>query len=228
MFSPVAAISLLGFQRFTLFTSLPPEIRFIIWRLSLAPRVVEIIASNNRTGFYSQATLPAALHVCRESRQAVEALYPRCFGSFLLPERVRFNFDLDILYIDISQEEESLYRLFGVLKEAELARLKYVAIDEGYLEDGFSFLHHTIAGLNRAFKAMTDLQEMIVVRDITINISNDYPVPVQMQFYAEHKLGEAEEGWPIGVEELPDVKEYAGWKLSETTKMTAVYGWRAV
>ncbi|KAH9203591.1 hypothetical protein DL95DRAFT_142795 [Leptodontidium sp. 2 PMI_412] len=99
-----ALVSLAGLQRFTLFTSLPLELRFIIWRLSLAPRIVEILTSDHCTkGFYSQAALPAALHVCRESRQAVEVLYPRCFGSFLQPERVRFNFDLDVLYLDISK-----------------------------------------------------------------------------------------------------------------------------
>jgi hypothetical protein len=105
-------VSLAGLQRFTLFTSLPPEIRFIIWRLSLLPRIVEILASNFCAGFYSQAALPAALHACWESRQAVEALYPSCFGSFLQPERVRFNFDLDTLYLDISQEEEGLDHFF--------------------------------------------------------------------------------------------------------------------
>jgi len=69
--------------RFTLFTSLPPEIRFIIWRLSRSSRVVEILESDVCAGFYSQAALPAASHICRVLRQAVEALYPSCFGSFL-------------------------------------------------------------------------------------------------------------------------------------------------
>ncbi|KAH6699876.1 hypothetical protein BKA61DRAFT_582725 [Leptodontidium sp. MPI-SDFR-AT-0119] len=141
---------------------------------TLSPRIVEILTSDHcTTGFYSQVALPTALHVCRESRQAVEARYPLCFGSFLQPERVRFNFDLDILYLDISQEEDGLYRLFGVLKETELARLKYVAIDEAYLGDGLAGFHSTIAGLKNALRAMTTLKEMIMVRDITTDTSND-------------------------------------------------------
>jgi hypothetical protein len=213
-----------------LFTSLPPEIRFIIWRLSLSPRVVEILASDISTGFYSQAAPPAALHVCRESRQAVEALYPICFGSFLQPERVRFNFDLDILYLDTSQEEEGLRHFFGILKEIELARLKYVAIDEGYFIDEVVDIRLTKAALKRALKAMTGLKEIIVVRDITSGRLDDYSLPPrQIKFYVEHRTAEAEGSWPADVEELPDVQEeYRDWKLSNVIKMTPVYGWRAV
>ena len=54
------------------------------------------------TGFYLQVVLSTALYVCWELRQAVEALYLLCFGLFLQLERVRFNFDLDILYVNIS------------------------------------------------------------------------------------------------------------------------------
>jgi hypothetical protein len=228
MSSTAAVVSLAGLQRFTLFTSLPPEIRLIIWRLSLSPRVVEILTSDICTGFYSQAALPVALHVCQESRQAVEALYPCCFGSFLQSERIRFNFDLDILYLDISQEEEGLHHFFGVLKETELTRLKYVAIDEAYLFNGLVDLHSTIAGLKRALKAMTDLKEIIVVFDITIGGPNDFSLPrMQIKFYAERKAREAEESWPADAEELPNVQEkYRDWKLSNVMRMTAVYGRR--
>jgi hypothetical protein len=159
---------------------------------------------------------------------AVEALYPRCFGSFLQPERVRFNFDLDILYIDISQEEEGLHHLLGILKESELTRLKFVAIDEGYFVDVVADLHLTKAGLRRALKAMTGLKEMIVVCEITRR-PDDYSLrPRQIKFYAEHRAAEAEESWPADVEELPDVQEeYRDWKLSNVMRMTSVDEWRA-
>jgi hypothetical protein len=89
----------------------------------------------------------------------VDALYPRCFGSFLQRERVRFNFDLDILYLDCSQEE-GLNHFFGILKENELARLKYVAISEQYHIDEVVDLHMMKASLTRALKAMTGLKEI--------------------------------------------------------------------
>lgn len=49
----------------------------------------------------------------------------------------------------------------------------------------------------------------------------------QMKFYAELKLGQAEKGWPVNIDELPDVQEYAGWKVSQNVLMTAIYGRRA-
>ena len=68
------------------------------------------------------------------------------------------------------------------------------------------------------------LKEMIVVRDIANDISDGKE---QMAFYTERPRGQDVAGWPVSVEELPDVqKNYAGWKLSQTVKMTAVYGWR--
>jgi hypothetical protein len=106
---------------------------------------------------------------------------------------MRFNFDLDILYLDISQEEEGLYYFFGILKEIELTRLKYVAIDEAYLCGRVVDVHLTIAALKRALKAMIGLKEMIVVCDITDRRPN-YNVlsRVQIKFYAEYKTGEAD------------------------------------
>jgi hypothetical protein len=96
-------------------------------------------------------------------------------------------------YLDISQEEDGLYRLFGVLKETELARLKYVTIDEAYLGDGLADFHSTIAGLKNALRAMINLKEIIVVRDITMDEPNRFLAPkVQMTFYVEGKLGQAE------------------------------------
>ncbi|KAH9205087.1 hypothetical protein DL95DRAFT_397958 [Leptodontidium sp. 2 PMI_412] len=41
---------------------------------------------------------------------------------------------------------------------------------------------------------MTNLKEMIVVRDITTDTSSD---KVQMAFYTERRLGQDEAGWPL-------------------------------
>ncbi|PVH68568.1 hypothetical protein DL98DRAFT_542311 [Cadophora sp. DSE1049] len=60
----------------------------------------------------------------------------------------------------------------GILKETELARLKYAAIDEAYLRDGLAH-YSTITGLKNVIRAMINLKEMIVVRDITNDTSNE-------------------------------------------------------
>jgi hypothetical protein len=144
---------------------------------------------------------------------------------------VRFNFHLDILYLDISQEENGLCHLFGVLKEIELTYLKYVAIDESYLIDDEVGLDLTTAALTRALRAMTDLEEMIVVRDITSRRRDYYSFPLparQIKFYTERRIAEAKESW-ADVENLLDVQEeYKDWKPSDIIMMTPVYRWRLV
>lgn len=107
---------------------------------------------------------------------------------------MRFNFDLDILYLDISQEEEGLYYLFGILKEIKLTRLKYVALDKEYLIGEVVDLHLTKAALKRALKAMINLKEIIVVCDIIIRRPNyDFLLRIQIKFYTKYKIGKAKE-----------------------------------
>ena len=54
---------------------------------------------------------------------------------------------------------------------------------------------------------MTDLKEMIVLRDITIGRPKDFSLPrIQIKFYAERKAGEAEGSWPAdGFDSLQSV-----------------------
>ncbi|KAH7360234.1 hypothetical protein BKA65DRAFT_492661 [Rhexocercosporidium sp. MPI-PUGE-AT-0058] len=227
MSSTNLAISPVGLQHFTLFDRLPKELRCMTWNFTFLPRIVEILASRYcNNSFYSQAVLPVALHVNQESRKEAQKFYTACFGSYLQPEITLFNYDLDVLYIDIALQEDGLHRLFGVLKEKELASLKYVAVDEEYLDDAVVDHGYAIAGLKRALKAMKGLKEMIVVREIEINSRpRNHPMTprVKMKFCTD-VVGE---GLPVEVEELPDVgKAYRGWKPAKSVQMTAVYGWR--
>jgi len=116
------------------------------------------------------------------------------------------------------------------LKETELTRLKYVAIDAGYLCDGSVIGHLEITALKRALKAMTGVKEMIFVCDITTERQDCFRVPVrQIKFYSDREAGEADGNWPTDVEELPDVQEeYREWKLTNAMRLKAVYGLRTV
>ncbi|KAG4433689.1 hypothetical protein IFR05_010828 [Cadophora sp. M221] len=190
---------------------------------------MEILASENcTTGFYSRAALPTALHVNQESRTEALISYSACFGSFLQPERILFNYKIDILYIDVALEEDGLHRLLGVLKETELASLKYVAIDDAYLEDSVVNHGSASAGPRRALKAMRGLREMIVVREIEFDTRprNHSKAPrLEMKFCADA----VEEGLPVDIEDLPDVnKVHQGWRPSKSVQMTAVRGWRTL
>ncbi|PVH84710.1 hypothetical protein DL98DRAFT_610126 [Cadophora sp. DSE1049] len=229
--APIA--SLASLDHFTLLNKLPDELRVMIWRCTFLPRIVEILASKYCTGgFYSQAELPVALHVCQESRDEVKRHYSTCFGSFLQPERILFNYDIDVLYLDIALEEDCLHRLFGVLKQDELSRLKHVAIDEAYLdlEEQGQVIGHgsTTAGLRKALKAMKNLKEIIVVREIendTRPRNHNRAPKVQMQFCDSDELDRIDEDWVASAGKLPDVKKkLKDWKLKKSVQKTAVYG----
>ena len=181
-------------------------------------------------GFYSQAELPVALRVCQESRNVVKGLYPRCFGWFLQPERILFNFNLDTLYLPVSPAEEELRRLFGVLKASELNHIQSIAIHEKNFTASSADPYQAIVGLNRVLRAMPHLKEITIVFDITTEESNPHSSQTaQIKFYASHEAGNAQEGWPAVVEELPNTEEkFAWWKPSRNTKLTAVYGWRPI
>lgn len=84
---------------FILFPKLPAEIRQIIWRLTLQPRIVEVKFIESR-GFYTRVPTPTALQVYRDSRRALLASYPTCFGNVIYTPLILFNFSLDTLYFD--------------------------------------------------------------------------------------------------------------------------------
>ena len=209
----------------------------MIWQFTFLPRVVELLASEHCTGgFYSQAELPVALHVCKESRVEAEIFYQVRFGSFLQAEKTYFNYSIDTLYLDIALEEDCLHRLFGILKQDELSSLKYVAIDEAYLDGQDPDLvidpNSTRAGLWKALKAMKGLKEVVIVREIENDSgpgNHGGPPKVQIKFCNRNELGRIDEDWVATAGELPDAaEELRGWKLKRSVQKTAVYGWRTL
>jgi hypothetical protein len=103
---------------FTLFPNLPFELRSLIWKTSCESRMIEV-AYDSYDGFTSNIPHPTALEVCQESRNAVINSYPLCFGSIFHPAKIRFNFAIDILYIDNCIEEEVAH-LFSTFREREV------------------------------------------------------------------------------------------------------------
>ncbi|KAH6673820.1 hypothetical protein B0J14DRAFT_463178, partial [Halenospora varia] len=111
---------------FSVFLKLPTELRHMIWKMTLRPRVVEIEFSQ-RHGFYSQNPLPMALKACQDSRLAVKGLYPCCFGNFIYTRQIVFNGMLDTLYISFDMQHQILH-LFASLTLREATQLQYLAI----------------------------------------------------------------------------------------------------
>lgn len=188
-------------------------------------------------GFSSNALLPASTRACRESRRAVPAQYECCFNSFHNPARVLFNFDVDTLYLETKTIRPMCWYLRGVLKETELERLRYLAVDEELLDEegknaGFA------AGLGRAVMAMTRLEELKIVLDIGSVLAlseqmNALRSVRQIVFLDEarsrQRTCELGWNWPDRKNErgrLPDLKRYESW-LPKHVKVEGVYGWRS-
>jgi hypothetical protein len=149
---------------FTLFPKLPTEIRIMIWRLTIQPRVLERKFDNIK-GFYFTINYLVTLELCRDSRQAVIQSYSLCFGSAFYPASTRINFSFDTLCLDHDFDHIRLF-LVG-LKDEELSRIRYVAIDElleflAEEESNYSDID-LLPGIARSLEAMKALKEVIEV-----------------------------------------------------------------
>lgn len=84
---------------FTLFGSLPAELRLEIWKLSCQPRVVEVRYDAATDRCHTAAKPPAILQVCQESRDEGQVLYKKAFRTRRRQEYIYFFPSLDILYL---------------------------------------------------------------------------------------------------------------------------------
>ncbi|KAI0393005.1 hypothetical protein F5Y17DRAFT_331836 [Xylariaceae sp. FL0594] len=85
---------------FTLFSSLPTELRLHIWVLSCEGRVVQVSYDPEQDRCTSPTSVPPILQVCRESRsEALRQLYKPAFGTKSHEPSIYFSRALDTLYI---------------------------------------------------------------------------------------------------------------------------------
>ena len=160
--------------KFAMFSRLSTEIRFIIWKLTLEPRVVEVMYREER-GFYSDVGLPTGLLVCRDSYDAVSAYYPLCFGCEWFPAKIRFNFALDTLYIS-EDFRGNIPSFFSLLREDACNKLQYLALDMTLFWD-FESIHGReedwiqnvfLRGLRKSLERMRGLRELFEVYDLQV------------------------------------------------------------
>ncbi|KAI0843388.1 hypothetical protein F5Y06DRAFT_291298 [Hypoxylon sp. FL0890] len=120
-------------RRFGLFTSLPPEIRIIIWTFAL-PRDVPELCFPQPAGIleFTSPTVytnyPAIIHVCREARCLAQSKIRLTYSSktkCIVPHRP-FRPELDIVYIAVSRgrDPDGLPSLYMIpdLWDSELAK----------------------------------------------------------------------------------------------------------
>lgn len=122
--------------------NLIPELRKIIWELTVSePRILEV-ANGGRNGVRTSHKLPVPLHVCQESRAITRQKYPIIMG--IVPPRYEhkgksyayFNPETDIIYIPYSSLGRSPGTFFLVSRAADyswtpeaLKNITHLAID---------------------------------------------------------------------------------------------------
>ncbi|KAE8452594.1 hypothetical protein EG329_013853 [Mollisiaceae sp. DMI_Dod_QoI] len=149
---------------FTIFPQMPIEVRQAVWKMSLRPRVIEI-EYNKEHGFYSRVKPPIALSVCKDSRDAVEYLYPLCFGNVIHEPAIVFNFSMDTLYFDTAFGSHTVPFLFS-LKQKEAENIQALAFDrslDDYFDEWIGWELEAINALEKYTRSMPALKEVYVV-----------------------------------------------------------------
>ncbi|TGO71673.1 hypothetical protein BELL_0544g00080 [Botrytis elliptica] len=122
--------SIMESHRFTLFPKLPMEMKYKIWTLALEPRLVEVRPKEDiDDGFYSTAPLPALLTVCKEWERALKHLYPKYFVRSPDGPGIRFNAQIDTLYLDWKLQEHLTIFLSSISVE-EAGKIRFLAMDQ--------------------------------------------------------------------------------------------------
>ena len=139
----------------------------MIWEFTLTPRVIETEFLTER-GFYTRVPTPLALKVCKDSREAVERLYPGCFGNNIYEPRILFNFSMDTLYLDSGVQHQTLLLLAG-LNEAELKGLRFMAIDDTINENydiSDTTEYDTFELVKKLLPKMPSMQALQIVQNV--------------------------------------------------------------
>ncbi|EPE33211.1 hypothetical protein GLAREA_06223 [Glarea lozoyensis ATCC 20868] len=113
------------------FTKLPEHIRQKIWSLSYSRRLVEVLEQDGEfiaRRLHKNKIINLA--VCQESRSQALIDYPLSFSVDSDPPLIRFNFDLDTLFLGVGLQNNESYKFFRAKCDAkDLARLKNLAVD---------------------------------------------------------------------------------------------------
>ncbi|KAI1139602.1 hypothetical protein F5Y05DRAFT_424530 [Hypoxylon sp. FL0543] len=152
-------------HRFSLFTSLPPEIRAMIWKFALPADTPEILYSDlSRTTIPISPAVytnyPAIMHVCREARHLAQKKIQLAYSTEVkceIPYRP-LRPDLDIIRLQYQtgsgRVRHPSLTLCGIadLRESELAKqVQHVILDDWHVFDGptWYWLGHALGYLPR-------------------------------------------------------------------------------
>ncbi|CVL12787.1 uncharacterized protein FPRN_09923 [Fusarium proliferatum] len=125
---------------------------------------------------FSTAPIPALLHTCRESRDAlIKRGYQLAFRSRSHGPQTWFNFDTDVLFISRGDDWGTSHRVLsgcawdiGQFHPIDMQRVKRVALEEStgslYLaHPSFSEANYTLADLSSVLRLFRHLEELLLV-----------------------------------------------------------------
>jgi hypothetical protein len=92
------------------FPKLPRELRDKIWDFTLPrQRVVNVTYNADKNSYTTPIRVPMTLHICQESRERALRRYKLSFGAQKGEARIYFNFEDDLLYMDMDRPESTTY-----------------------------------------------------------------------------------------------------------------------
>jgi hypothetical protein len=112
-------------------------------------------------GYATKTPPPVALAICQESRNEVICRYPKCFGTYYNPSHIRFNWEIDILYLGPEAGENAAAALLDRMHEKDYLSLRNVAFHESAFVSNQPWAPMAV----RALKMMKNVEREIVVAE---------------------------------------------------------------
>lgn len=190
----------------------------------MKPRLVEIYYGEE-PGFYTKIPNPRALSICKDSRDTVINSYPICFKHFYHPIGIRFNFELDTLFLGDAMWN-SVAHIFGTFGPAEIHGLRYLAVNSNYAGPENAY----VLQLRNATSRLPALREVVLVYDISDMMGMDMICDEDIDELPTVFLDEIPEDvrrYAVDLAPLPDATgdDPEGFKLWDVPSIRATYGW---
>lgn len=150
---------------FTLFPTLPSELRCKIWAAACVPRILSLTYDSSTSSFKTTTPPPAILAVSREARDEALRIYSPTFGTSTEPATIPFNPYLDTLYLPRYGEmgyDDTLRDFRTIVSDPSnvLDEVRTIALDVVSLEVKRPWEGYNKATLLRSFK---NLEQVILV-----------------------------------------------------------------
>jgi hypothetical protein len=153
---------------FTIFPSLPAELRLKIWRESCSPRIITL-NYNQASDSFASCPQPALLSTCHESREEALRIYTPFFGTNSHKPHIYFNPYRDTIHLPRHGQmgyDDSLRDFKKLVRDETglLDEVRHVAIDHVQLDIKRPWESYNKAMFLRSFRKL---------EEVTLVLSNE-------------------------------------------------------